>query len=722
MSLDQSNLSSPGFRIEAKMQGKETKRQMVAVFERFFKYFTVLTVSGVALAALRIRETGLLVSYPVQWFCALGMVLVVLMRGKIPYRYRVVSFGACGLIYSAAGIFSHGILGQGLLILLFVCMLVTIGGQTLHGYIVACLSTILTITAGVAFHQGWLAVTVNPASYIVSLGPWMTASVTILVLSLYAAMFLGKVKELWLENIRRSELSEANYRLLAENTTDVIWRIDLDTRRFRYVSPAIQKIQGYTPEEAMALPLEKILSPESLERLLKILQEELTKEGKEGVDPKRFRITEAQTIRKDGTYGWIEVNMNFIRDSKGRPVGVLGVSRDISERKQAEEEKKKLEGQLVQVQKMEAIGTLAGGIAHDFNNILSAIIGYTELSKMSLAEGNHVSGYLEETLKAGNRAKDLVQQILTFSRQTEPEFKPVPVNVIVNETVKLIRASLHSTIDVRQSIKSDSLVMGDQTQIYQIIMNLCANAGHAMQEKGGILEVDLTDVKLDSDLASRYPDLNPGTYINLTVSDTGHGIPPDVLDRVFDPFFTTKERGEGTGMGLAVVHGIVRSYGGSIYIYSEPGKGSSFKIFLPRVESSIDQDKIIEELIPKGTERILFVDDEPALVELGEQILKRLGYQVVTRTSSIDALELFRAQPERFDLVITDKTMPHMTGDKLAGELIAIRKGIPVILCTGFSHRIAEEKAKEMGVKRFLKKPLVLQDLANSVREVLDEN
>jgi PAS domain S-box-containing protein len=424
--------------------------------------------------------------------------------------------------------------------------------------------------------------------------------------------------------------------------------------------------------------------------------------------------------RQDDDERWVSANAAPIYNNKGEIVAGVVVFSDITGLKQAEKEKRKLEDQLMRAQKMEAIGTLAGGIAHDFNNILAAIIGYSELSQMSVSTDNPAMGYIDKILKAGNRAKDLTQQILTFSRQTKQELKPVSVSVIVKEALRLLRASLPSSISIQQDIKSSSLVMGDATQIHQILMNLCTNAGHAMRKKGGILRVDLKKEILDADFVSRYTDLEPGNYLNLTVADDGHGMPPDVLDRIFDPFFTTKERGEGTGMGLAVVHGIVKSYGGTIYADSEPGNGTVFDVFLPVVESKDEPDKQEDEILPRGTERVLFVDDEPALVEIGEQMLERLGYQVVTRTSSLEALDLFRARPERFDLVITDMTMPQMSGDNLTAELISERNDIPIILCTGFSNQITEEKAMKMGIKGFLMKPLLLQDLAKKVRKVLD--
>ena len=391
------------------------------------------------------------------------------------------------------------------------------------------------------------------------------------------------------------------------------------------------------------------------------------------------------------------------------------------EHKQSEEEKGQLQAQLQQAQKMEAIGTLAGGIAHDFNNILSSVLGYTELALDDAEEGTRLRSNLQTVLSAGERARDLVQQILAFSRQSETAFSPIQVKLITKEALRLLRAILPTTIEIRQDIQSDSMVLGDPTQIHQILLNLGTNADHAMREKGGLLEVTLADVGLDSLFTAKHPDIKPGTHLKLMVRDTGHGIPPHILDRIFDPFFTTKDKSEGTGMGLSVVHGIVKAHGGAITVQSEPGKGTVFNAFLPVIEKTIAMEAPIEKPLSTGTERILFVDDEIPLVRLGKWILEPLGYDVTTRTSSIEALELFKAQPDRFDLVITDMTMPNLTGSELALKLGKIRPDIPIILCTGFSHEITAEKSKEMGIKAFLFKPILSEVMAETVRRVLDE-
>ncbi len=387
---------------------------------------------------------------------------------------------------------------------------------------------------------------------------------------------------------------------------------------------------------------------------------------------------------------------------------------DVTERKQIEHE-------LRQSQKMEAVGTLAGGIAHDFNNILAAILGYAELTLASAEQGTELYTNLENILKAGERAADLVRQILTFSRQAETEKKPLQMSVIVEEALTLLRSSLPATIQIQKNFE-DNLhnILADATQIHQIVINLCANAAHAMRHHGGILEVSLENVALNTGALAPYEDLPAGAYLKLTVSDAGHGMTPDIMDSIFDPYFTTKEPGQGTGMGLAVVHGIVKGNHGGITVQSEPEIGSTFNIYLPAIDVQPKVEPELSEPLPSGSERILFIDDDPHLVEIIQEILESLGYTVVTVTSGIEALDLFRSDSQKFDLVITDMTMPKMTGDQLSKELLKIRNDIPIILCTGYNDMISSRKAKEIGIREFLMKPLVTRELAHVIRKVLD--
>jgi nitrogen-specific signal transduction histidine kinase/CheY-like chemotaxis protein len=383
-------------------------------------------------------------------------------------------------------------------------------------------------------------------------------------------------------------------------------------------------------------------------------------------------------------------------------------------------EQKHLEAQIQHFQKMESIGTLAGGIAHDFNNLLGIIIGNAELALDDVPEGNPAHSSLEEIRTASLRAKDVVRQLLSFARKTRLEKKPTNIIPIVEESLRLLRSSIPTNIEIRQNIAENvDPILADPTQINQILINLCTNANHAMPD-GGILEVSLRHATFDEDTASQYPDLSPGRYVNLTVSDTGHGISQEDIDRIFDPYFTTKEIGKGTGMGLAVVHGIVKDHNGIVAVKSELGKGTTFSILIPAIDKKAVVEPQADEKLPTGSERILFIDDEASITRLGRQSLERLGYYVKETTRPIEALALFRSRPDQFDLVITDLTMPEMSGEKLVKEILAIRPNIPIILCTGFSERIDEKEARTMGASDYIEKPLDRHDFEFKVRKVLN--
>jgi len=398
---------------------------------------------------------------------------------------------------------------------------------------------------------------------------------------------------------------------------------------------------------------------------------------------------------------------------------------DITEKKTAADEKRKMRGQLQQAQKMEAIGTLAGGIAHDFNNILGAIIGHGEIMELfEVPEGHEMRSSLKEVLNSAYRAKDLVEQILTFSRQSQQEKKTIRLIQIIKEALRLLRASLPSIIEIRQDIDNIAgTVIADPTQMHQVLMNLCTNASHAMREKGGVLEVSLTAVNVGAEDVQLMTDLEPGPYIRLDVRDTGHGMAPEIMGHIFDPYYTTKGKGEGTGLGLSMVHGIVKNHQGAITVESRLGEGSTFHVFLPLKETKSAEQEVKQlEPLPIGKGCILFVDDEKPLVSFGKEILEHLGYEAVVRTSSVEALEAFTAQPERFDLVITDITMPNMTGLELAKAIIRTRPELPIILCTGFSETVTAEAAKAAGVKEFIQKPIGARRLAETIQRVLGKN
>ena len=412
---------------------------------------------------------------------------------------------------------------------------------------------------------------------------------------------------------------------------------------------------------------------------------------------------------------FIQQALSPVLDAEGKIINILSISRDVTHEQTLEE-------QLRQSQKMEAIGTLAGGIAHDFNNILAAILGYTELAMLVLPKEGIPAERLRHVISSCDRARSLVKQILTFSRRSPHDTSPVKISSIIKEAVKLLRASVPSTIEIQQDIRAaDAVVMADSTQLHQLIVNLCTNAAQAMDDSGGILTIGLHDYLRDTnDMAGCY-DLAPGAYVRLTVRDTGPGIAPEIKERIFEPFFTTKAVNKGTGMGLAVAHGIVKSYGGCIYADNETGAGATFHVLLPRIDEELPGYRQAQlPLMPQGAETILYVDDEEAVVQIGHGMLESLGYTVVSTGSSQKALEMFSAEPGRFDCVITDMTMPHIRGDELARRLFELRPGLPIILCTGFSEKISEEQALQMGIQAFLLKPFTMQDLGLAVRKALD--
>ncbi|MBU0480012.1 MAG: response regulator [Proteobacteria bacterium] len=392
----------------------------------------------------------------------------------------------------------------------------------------------------------------------------------------------------------------------------------------------------------------------------------------------------------------------------------------------SDKERQDLQFQLQQAQKMEAIGTLAGGIAHDFNNILTAIIGYSELARLETPAEDKISDYLAEVLKAGLRAKELVTQILAFSRQSHSNRQPLDIKPILKESLKLIRATIPTTIRIDQDLsESCGCVQADPTQIHQVIMNLCTNAHHAMRDRSGVLSISLHKVEIHKEDAKVLGyKMTPGRYLKLQISDTGCGMKKEVIDRIFEPYFTTKEEGKGTGMGLAVVHGIVKAHHGHISVYSEPGKGSTFSIYLPEIETAASPVCPAIETpmaIPRGTERLLVVDDEPQITSMIRKMLANFGYRVTTFPGSTAALQAFLAAPDSFDLVITDMTMPEMTGLELAVKMLAARRDIPIILCSGHGGPAIEKEVREAGISTYLTKPLVLRELAQAVRKELDQ-
>ena len=523
-------------------------------------------------------------------------------------------------------------------------------------------------------------------------------------------LFNSRLKKQVAEQTKELRTSTSLLKTVIEGTTDAIFLKNLQGQ-YLLANNSTLKAIGKSEAEVIGKTDNELFSEDSSIPMNKFDQSVL----QSGVS----KTAEERLTTSYGDSYWLTTKTTY-RDQEGNIIGLIGVSRNITELKRVEEEKKALQKHLAQAQKMESIGTLAGGIAHDFNNILSSVLGYTELALQDAEENSEQQSHLKQVLTAGNRAKDLVRQILAVARKSDEEIKPLKLGKLVSEVIKFIRSTTPTTIEIVQSIENNSPIMASPTQMHQVLMNLCTNATHAMQENGGVLEVTLNDVAYTNELRTLGLDPNIDIYIKLTVSDTGTGIDPAIMENIFEPYFTTKGIGGGTGLGLAMVKGIIEGYGGQIRVTSIPDQKTTFTVYLPTTTQKISKDYHHKSPPQRGDEHILIVDDEPAVAKMESEILGSLGYTVTTKTDSRESLEFFKKESNGIDLVITDMTMPQITGDILATELRKIRPEIPIILCTGYSSRINKESAKDLGINAFIDKPFSQSDIADVIRNVLD--
>ncbi|MFH1156692.1 MAG: ATP-binding protein [Pseudomonadota bacterium] len=539
---------------------------------------------------------------------------------------------------------------------------------------------------------------------------WLFVLTTSLILFVLLKREIGH----YLKAEKRLLESERNYRSIFENAVEGFFQ-STPQGRFIDVNPAFSDMLGYASprelvEDIADISQQYYLDPADRQTYKQLLEADGFVEGFE------FRVR-----KKDGTPIWVSNSTRAIHDDDGHVIRYEGIVNDITARKLDEQEKERLQSQLMQAHKMEAVGTLAGGIAHDFNNLLGIILGNAELALDDIPEAVQAREYLGEIKTASLRAKDVVVQLLRFARKSDQVRKRILLQDMIHGTLALLRSSMPVNIDIRCHLTDEpATILADPTQIHQVIINLCINAAHAMPD-GGALDICLDSaVNWDETIDPKLP-LKPGRYFSMSISDTGHGIEPEYLGRIFEPYFTTKEVGKGTGMGLAVVHGIVTVLGGGIAVKSRKGEGSEFKVFLPSADGPADQMSggPVGDL-PRGRERILFVDDEAGLATLGEERLQRLGYSVEVRTSPLEALSLFRSDPGGFDLIITDMTMPEMSGYVLVERALEIRPDMRFVLCTGYNDSVNREKASALGIAGFLEKPHEKRALALMVRTVLD--
>jgi PAS domain S-box-containing protein len=502
--------------------------------------------------------------------------------------------------------------------------------------------------------------------------------------------------------------SEKKYRQLVNNAKEAIFVIQ--EHYIRFANPRVEEVLGYSLDEILDIPFIDFIHPDDRETIVK--RHERRIQGKEITNTSSFRI-----INNQGERIWLHLNAVCI-NWQDKPA-TLNFARDITL-------EKNFEKQLRCSQKMEAIGALAGGIAHDFNNILAAIIGFSEMARTELPAGSKIAGDLDNVITAGRRGAALVEQILAFSRPEGENCKPVKIQTVIEEVVRLLRASLPATISLElQDNNSIGPIMADATQMHQVVMNLCTNAKYAIGENTGAITISLEEVEV----IARYPlyecpGLPPGKYLDLVIHDTGCGMDEATQSKIFDPFFTTRKKGTGSGLGLSVAHNIIKRHKGEIAVHSKHGLGTSFHIYLPLLDASsggeaASDEDAANEIPQGGGEKILLVDDEELIVNMMEQMLTRLGYAVTPFSSPLEALAHFKKEPEKFDLLITDMTMPGMTGAGLAKEISKLTSSIHVILCTGYSESMDESKAKKNGIDAFLLKPVSMKSLAVTVRNVL---
>ncbi|WP_457573062.1 hybrid sensor histidine kinase/response regulator [Desulfolithobacter sp.] len=504
--------------------------------------------------------------------------------------------------------------------------------------------------------------------------------------------------------------SEQKYRSLFDEALDMIHIVD-PAGIIQDVNPVELATLGYLREEYVGRPLLDIIHPDCRDRVSAIIQELLGGQGTASYETVYLSASGEQVLVEVNTVAQVE---------DGQVTSLRSIGRNVTRRRQQEQRHRELEAQLAQARKLEAIGTLAGGIAHDFNNILTAILGYGEMVFRALPEESEAWRQQRMVLQAGRRAQKLVKQILVFSRQGVQELHPVPLHRVVKEVIRLLRASIPATIEIRENIQESGMVLADATHLHQVVMNLCTNGVQAMGEKGGVLSVALSPVEMEAEEA-RALSLAPGHFICLEVGDTGHGMDREIREKIFDPYFTTRKHGEGTGLGLSIVHGIVQSLGGHLAVYSEKGIGTTFHVYLPRVTIAMESGTVRDTMpLPGGRECLMVVDDQQEIALMMQRMLAGLGYDAVACTSPTEALAAFTRHPDRYDLLITDTTMPGMSGIDLAGEILRLKADVPVLLVTGFGEPHCREQAREIGVAGCIMKPVVLRDLALTVRELLD--
>ncbi len=716
------------------------------LFEKALAVFCILGLIAVIMGGIEVYLQGRLEIVVFYISAYLPALICFVLRKKIPYHYLTNIVLLDIYILSLLILSGVGLSGAGIPLLITFCVLTTTFQGIGRGLISILMGVIAILLIGSAMNKGFIPIDIITMTNSTRIEAWVMASVMLLLIGSIMVVCLGVLHDSLERTIKTIQQNTIELQT-SNNQLEQAMKRQKETKNELLESKSLL-------EAAFESTADGILVVDKNRQWTKFNQnftdiwnipnsmiDSMTNsfDGKKALDyimdnfknPDEFisKIQEIYQNKEMDSFDTLELKDGRILEHYSKPqklnnqiVGRVWSLRDITEQR-------RLESQLQLSQKMDSLGTLAGGIAHDFNNILFPILGHTEMlledaAKEDAAKESLFHSSLNQIYTGALRAKDLVNQILAFSRQDKNQLILMKMQPVIKEALKLIRSTIPAMIKIKQDIRADcGIIKADPTQIHQIVMNLATNAYHAMEETGGELTVTLEEIKLGKHEFLIPPEMKSGIYACLSIADTGVGMTKSTTEKIFDPFFTTKEKGKGTGMGLSVVHGIVNSMRGHIQINSEPNKGSQFKVYFPTQKNAEEEQfPLTKEPIQGGTEQILLVDDEQAILTMARQMLERLGYQVISQTSSLEAIETFHRNPEKFDLVITDMAMPHLSGDKLAVELRRIRHDIPILICTGFSEAMSEEKAATLGIRGFLMKPIRMKDFSQKIREVLDNN
>ena len=680
-------------------QGIDAVRQVLA--DSIISLLGIIGLIAVMMGGIEVSLQGKGEIFFIYLLAYTPILFCWLLRKKYPYQTLTTIVLLDCYLLAVLVLGGVGLSGAGTILLITFCVMTTAFKGIFHGLISIFLSIAAVLSVGTAMSMKWIPIDIVAMTNSTRIEAWIMASMLFLLVGLILVLCIGFLQNRLQRSIVGLKQSEEKYRTMIEHSNDMIWTLDLHGR-FTFFNVQTEKVAGLKFEHWMGRPLSDLLFDDSIKDFEKMLQ------SNGNGDTGHYELV---LMTPDYKKRIISANTGPII-VEDKVDGLVLFGRDITEQRL-------LEQQFQQAQKMESIGTLAGGIAHDFNNILVPILGHSELMQDDLPEDSMAYTSAKEINAAAVRAKDLVQQILTFSRQENTDFRLMKIQPILKETLKMIQSTFPATIEIVQAIDPKcGPIKADPTQIHQVIMNLTTNAYHAMEEHGGRLIVALREVNADElDL----PGSSSEHYACLTVKDSGMGIPSDISGKIFDPFFTTKAQGKGTGMGLSVVHGIVKRMDGEIHLKSSPHQGTEFNVYLPlemteRQDNELERD---EQPIPHGTGHILLVDNEKSIIDMEKQMLERLGYKVTSRIDGLEAVDLFRTAPKQFDLVITDLDMPKLTGDQLSRELLTIDPDVKIILCTGFADKDIREIAHQLGIKAVMMKPILQKDFADTIQSLL---